>query len=180
MRKSLATPSVTSDTCASPAILAPGGGIMRGRVSRNQDLVLGVLRAAAGQALTAYEVLARLEAVRVRGPQTVYRALDALRQAGLVHRIESINAFTVCVHADGSGAHGAKRHGPGPHHVHLHRPAFAVCRDCGAIQELDDAPLAAALSVVADRTGYRVRERVIELVGACPTCAKTLQEPAVD
>lgn len=178
MRKSLATSSVTSDTCASPAILAPGGGIMRRRVSRNQDLVLGVLRAAAGRALTAYEVLARLEAVRVRGPQTVYRALDALRQAGLVHRIESINAFTVCVHADGTGAHGAKRHGPGPH-VHLHRPTFAVCRDCGAIQELDDAPLAAALDVVADRTGYRVRERVIELVGACPTCAKTSQEPTV-
>jgi len=56
---------------------------------------------------------------------------------------------------------------------------LAVCRDCGAIQELDDAPLAAALDVVADRTGYRVRERVIELVGACPTCAKTSQEPTV-
>ncbi|MCZ8147704.1 MAG: transcriptional repressor, partial [Roseomonas sp.] len=137
MRKSLATPSVTSDTCASPAILASGGGIMRARFSRNQDLVLGVLRAAAGQALTAYEVLARLEAVGVRGPQTVYRALDALRQAGLVHRIESINAFTVCVHD-----HADRHRGPDHDHDHGHRPAFAVCRGCGAIQELEDAALA--------------------------------------
>lgn len=152
---------------------------MRGRVSRNQDLVLGVLRAAAGRALTAYEILARLEAVGMRGPQTVYRALDALRQASLVHRIESLNAFTACVHDHGTGAHGAKRHGPGPHQGHLHRPAFAVCRDCGAIQELDDASLATALGVVADRTGYSVKDRVIELVGACPTCAKTSQESAV-
>jgi len=167
MRKSLATPSVTSDTCASHAILAPGGGIMRGRVSRNQDLVLGVLRAAAGQALTAYEVLARLEAVGVRGPQTVYRALDALRQAGLVHRIESINAFTVCVHD-----HADRHSGPDHDHDHGHRPAFAVCRRCGAIQELEDAALAAVLGVVVDRTGYRVEDRVIELVGSCPTCAE--------
>ena len=167
MRKSLATPSVTSDTCASRAILAPGGGIMRGKVSRNQDLVLGVLRAAAGQALTAYEVLARLEAVKVRGPQTVCRALDALRQAGLVHRIESINAFTVCVHD-----HAGRHRGPDHDHDHGHRPAFAVCRGCGAIQELEDAALAAVLGVVADRTGYRVEDGVIELVGACPTCAE--------
>lgn len=173
MRKSLATPSVTSDTCASPAILAPGGGIMRGRVSRNQDLVLGVLRAAAGQALTAYQVLARLEAVGVRGPQTVYRALDALRQAGLVHRIESINAFTVCMHD-----HADRHRGPDHDHDHGHRPAFAVCRGCGAIQELEDAALAAVLGVVADRTGYRVEDRVIELVGACPTCAEASRGPA--
>ncbi|MBM3409676.1 MAG: transcriptional repressor [Betaproteobacteria bacterium] len=167
MRKGLANPSVTSDTCASPAILAPGGGIMRGRVSRNQHLVLGVLRAAAGQALTAYEVLARLEAVGVRGPQTVYRALDALRKAGLVHRIESINAFTVCVHE-----HASRHRGPDHDHDHGHRPAFAVCRGCGAIQELEDAALAAVLGVVADRTGYRVEGCVIELVGTCPTCAE--------
>jgi Fur family zinc uptake transcriptional regulator len=62
--------------------------------------------------------------------------------------------------------------GPDHHHDHGHRPAFAVCRDCGAIQELEDAALAAVLGVVADRTGYRVEDRVIELVGACPTCAE--------
>jgi Fur family zinc uptake transcriptional regulator len=145
---------------------------MRGRVSRNQDLVLGVLRAAAGRALTAYQVLARLEAVGMRGPQTVYRALDALRQAGLIHRIESLNAFTVCVHDHDATGHGGTGHGPDLHHGHPHRPAFAVCRDCGAVRELEDAALAAVLGVVADRTGYRVEDRVIELVGACPACVE--------
>jgi Fur family zinc uptake transcriptional regulator len=145
---------------------------MRGRVSRNQDLVLGVLRAAAGRALTAYQVLARLEAVGMRGPQTVYRALDALRQAGLIHRIESLNAFTVCVHDHDPTGHGGMGHGPDHHHNPPHRPAFAVCRGCGAVSELEDAALAAVLGVVADRTGYRVEDRVIELVGACPACVE--------
>lgn len=139
---------------------------MRGRVSRNQSLVLGVLRSAVGRALTAYEVLARLEADGMRGPQTVYRALDALRQAGLVHRIESLNAFTACVHDLGIGAQD-----PHSAHDHGHRPAFAVCRNCGEVRELEDAALAAVLGVVADTTGFRVEQRVIELVGACPACA---------
>jgi Fur family zinc uptake transcriptional regulator len=142
------------------------------KLSRNQEPVLGVLRAASGHALTAYAVLARLEAAGVRGPQTVYRALEALQEAGLVHRIESLNAFTVCTHghqAAGAGDH-VQHHG--------HRPAFAVCRDCGAVSELEDAALAAVIGVVADRTGWRVRERVVELVGACPACAAVASRPA--
>ena len=31
-------------------------------------------------------------------PITIYRALDFLRENGLVHRIESRNAFVACVH----------------------------------------------------------------------------------
>ncbi|MGG5887166.1 Fur family transcriptional regulator [Falsiroseomonas sp. HC035] len=140
---------------------------MPARPSRNQDLVLGALRAAAGRALTAYEVLAQLGPAGIRGPQTVYRAPDALQQAGLIHRIESLNAFTLCVHDNATG-----HHGPDHQHDAGHRPAFAVCRGCSAVRELEDAALAAVLGVVADRTGFRVEDRVIELVGACPACAK--------
>ncbi|MFM7344077.1 MAG: Fur family transcriptional regulator [Tagaea sp.] len=146
--------------------MASGEARRRRKISRNQDLVLGVLRAAAGQALSAYDVLSRLEAVGVRGPQTVYRALDALRQAGLVHRIESLNAFTFCAHN-----HAAEAQSGHLHDEHAHRPAFAVCRDCGAIREMEDSALVAVLGEVADRSGYRVEDRVIELVGACPVCA---------
>lgn len=121
---------------------------------KNQRLVLECLRAVGGHALTAYELLARLSPAGLRGPQTVYRALESLRQAGLVHRIESLNAFSACTHA----------------HDHDHRPAFAVCRRCGAVAELDDAALNAVVNVAALRTGYAVEERVLELVGTCPDC----------
>ena len=132
------------------------------RRSRNTELVLAALRAEPGRALTAYDLLGRLAGEGLRGPPTVYRALDALLRGGQIHRIESLNAFAACSHGGDVGH---------DHHRHTHRPAFAVCRDCGAVQELEDPALAAVLGVVAERTGYRVEERVIELVGACGACA---------
>ena len=49
--------------------------------------------------LGAYEIIDRLADKAARpAPITVYRALDFLRDNGLVHRIESRNAFVACVH----------------------------------------------------------------------------------
>jgi Fur family zinc uptake transcriptional regulator len=138
----------------------------RDPLPRNQALVLGALRDAPGRALTAYELLARLHPAGMRGPQTVYRALEGLQRARLIHRIESLNAFTACTHA-----HAAHEQAAQDHDHHAHRPAFAVCRECGAVRELDDPALSAVLGVVADRSGFAVRDRVIELVGACGSCA---------
>jgi Fur family zinc uptake transcriptional regulator len=137
---------------------------MRDGLPRNQALVLAALRAEPGRVLTAYELLARLGPAGVRGPQTVYRALEGLRTSGLIHRVESLNAYTACAHVH---AHGDAGEG----HDHApHRPAFAVCRNCGAVRELDDPALAAVLGVVADRSGFAVQDRVIELIGTCPAC----------
>jgi len=135
-------------------------------LSRNQALVMGVLRAATGRAVTAYDVLDRLRPEGIRGPQTVYRALDALREAGLIHRIESLNAYTAPVSArPGCGCT------PVPYDDHAHPSAFAVCRRCGAVNDLEDAALAAVLGVAADGSGYGVDRHVVELVGTCPECA---------
>ena len=54
-------------------------------------------RAASHQAIGAYEVLDRLAARGERlAPISVYRAIDALVAAGIVHRFESRNAFFAC------------------------------------------------------------------------------------
>jgi len=129
-------------------------------LTTNQAKILAALRRRPGHALTAYQVLESLQVEGIRGPQTVYRALDALLRAGLAHRIESLNAFTACTHHD----HGHP----------AHRPAFAVCRSCGRIAELDDQALSAVLGVVEERTGFEVEERVVELVGRCSACASCL------
>ena len=48
--------------------------------------------------LGAYEIMDRAAAHGARpAPITIYRALDFLRDNGLVHRIESRNAFVACV-----------------------------------------------------------------------------------
>ena len=54
---------------------------------------------ASHQPLGAYELIDRLAVRGARpAPITIYRALDFLREQGLVHRIESRNAFIACVH----------------------------------------------------------------------------------
>ena len=55
-------------------------------------------------------------------PISVYRAIDALLEAGVIHRLESKNAFFACRRLD----HTAGR-----------RPIFLACEKCNAVQEVD-------------------------------------------
>jgi len=102
----------------------------------------------------AYDILARLadETGRVQ-PPTVYRALEFLRAQGLVHRIESRNAFIGC-------AQPARRHAG----------QFLLCRACGEAEELEDERSLAPLERQATARGYRLERRTVELEGLCPRC----------
>ena len=72
-------------------------------------------RRASHQAIGAYEVLDRLAARGERlAPISVYRAIDALVAAGIVHRFESRNAFFAC------------------HAGHEQRQLVLACEACGA------------------------------------------------
>ncbi len=104
--------------------------------------------------LGAYELLASLRAER-RGaaPPTVYRALDFLRRQGLVHRIESLNAFVGC--PDPDTPHGGQ---------------FLICRACGLAAELNDDTVDRAIRESAARAGFTVGRPIIEIEGLCPHC----------
>lgn len=106
------------------------------------------------QPVGAYDVLERLAAERGRvAPPTVYRALDFLVSEGLVHRIDSRNAFVGCVRADGA-----------------HRASFLICRECGAIAEVVDPDLDAAVENLARRAGFEIDRRIVEIEGRCAAC----------
>ena len=68
--------------------------------------------------LGAYEVIDELAKTMPRpAPITVYRALDFLMENGLVHRIESRNAFLACAHD----------------HDETSMVAFLICELCGSV-----------------------------------------------
>src|SRR5262249_11344265 len=68
------------------------------RLTPTRRKVLAALRAS-HKPLGAYEIIDRLALKGPRlAPITAYRALEFLRENGLVHRIESRNAFIACVH----------------------------------------------------------------------------------
>src|SRR3979490_3492568 len=77
--------------------------------------------------LGAYEVIDELAKSMPRpAPITVYRALDFLMENGLVHRIESRNAFLACAHDHEPTAMGA----------------VLICDRCGSVGGSPAAPSA--------------------------------------
>jgi Fur family zinc uptake transcriptional regulator len=99
-----------------------------------------------------------LEALRGKSgaaaPPTVYRALDFLIAQGLVHRLESLNAYVGC-----------------PQPETGHATQFLICTDCGEVTELDDADVAIAARQRAVAAGFIVDRLTIELAGRCLDCA---------
>src|SRR6202521_1791611 len=89
------------------------------RLTPMRRRVLEIL-AASHTPLGAYEIMDRIGRQGPRpAPITVYRALDFLRENGLVHRIESRNAFIACVHD----------------HATSDPVVFLICEKCGAVGE---------------------------------------------
>lgn len=108
------------------------------------------------QPVKAYELLEQLSDGQKRAaPPTVYRALDFLCQTGLVHRLESLNAFIGCARPD-------KRHSA----------QFLICTRCGAVAEMDDAELTAKINASARRLGFNVTDEKIEVTGECRACRR--------
>ena len=105
----------------------------------------------------AYEVLRRLSQEHARAaPPTVYRALDFLLEQGLIHRIESLNAFVGC-------------HDP----TDRHTGQFLICDDCGSAAELQDSRINKAISAGATKAGFAVARSTVEVRGLCPGCRET-------
>jgi Fur family zinc uptake transcriptional regulator len=103
----------------------------------------------------AYDIIERMAA---RGPRpapiTIYRALDFLMARGLIHKIESRNAYVACTHAhEGAPA------------------ALLVCTDCGTVAELDSPEAADLLRQGARDKGFSPTRLVIELAGFCAACS---------
>ena len=111
----------------------------------------------------AYDILENLSKARSQAaeddartrvaPPTVYRALDFLLEHGLIHRIDSLNAFVGC------GQIG-----------HTDKTYFLICRDCGEAAEIHDAALTAALATCAKNADFMVERETVEIAGLCPKC----------
>ncbi|MEM8877082.1 MAG: Fur family transcriptional regulator [Pseudomonadota bacterium] len=123
-------------------------------LTKNQTLVMGAL-SNADSPLSAYTILDKLRDDGLRAPLQVYRALDKLVEFGLVHRLESLNAFVACRHT-ACGDHG--------------QTVFMICEPCGKTIEITDKAIAKRLTTLAGDVGFALRRATIELRGTCETC----------
>lgn len=102
----------------------------------------------------AYDILARLKSEgRPAAPPTVYRALEFLIDAGLVHRLDSLNAFIGC-----------------PDPARAHAGQFLICESCRVVVEIDDREIDTHLAERAKERGFAVTRQMLELQGLCEAC----------
>ncbi len=123
-----------------------------------EQLVLGVLRAQP-RPHSAYDLIDELRSHGVSAPATVYRALQHLIKLGLVHRLETLNAFVACAE--------------GKHCATARNIVFAICDDCGRVEEISEIDLPAGISRWAKASRFAVRSTTFELRGQCGACGGT-------
>lgn len=125
-------------------------------LTKNQTLVMGALSNADGP-LSAYSILDELREHGFRAPLQVYRALEKLVELGLVHRLESLNAFVACQHTSCGGDR-------------KENVLFAICETCGNVQELVNDKLLKTVKTLASDVEFNLSQSVIELRGQCANC----------
>jgi Fur family transcriptional regulator, zinc uptake regulator len=104
----------------------------------------------------AYDLAAHIKTDHGRklAPISIYRALDFLMEQGLAHRLNSINAYSACLHDHAPGA----------------VIAFMICETCGGVDEGTDAALVDALQASSSKLGFTAQKTMIELSGRCEHC----------
>lgn len=106
-------------------------------------------------AIGAYNLLAKLQQHDPAAkPATIYRALDFLGKQGFVHKIESINAYTLCHHLSEC----------------YHPVQLLICDQCGKVDEIQSNSLHNAINELAEKQQFRVSHQIIEAHGLCAEC----------
>ncbi len=121
-------------------------------ITPRDQLVLDCLRAKRGP-MTAYDLIDALRGEGLSAPPSVYRVLTRLLERGLIHRLQSLNAFVACCH---------------DHHDRV--PVFTICEACGGIAEFDEAKVGAALAHTAGQASFALSKAAVEVTGLCSAC----------
>jgi len=124
------------------------------KLTKNQELVLKALEGSASPK-SAYALLDDLRGDGLKAPLQIYRALEKLMELGLVHRLESLNAFVACQL---------------PECKNPQMTAFTICDSCGYVAEVSDGDLSGQLSALAKDTAFELKTSSIELHGTCDAC----------
>ncbi len=125
------------------------------QLTTNQQRVLATLQQSS-KPLSAYKILESLKGEGLNSATQIYRALGHLAEQGLVHRLESLNAYMKCELP--SSCKGVR--------------AFAICDSCGKVDEFVVPLLNRYLGTWMKQNVFSLGNSIIELHGKCATCSK--------
>ena len=110
------------------------------------------------KAVKAYDLLDRIRPQQnAAKPATIYRALDFLIEQGLIHRVESLNAFIGCNCS-----------------WHQHEQLLLICNNCQEVEERSAPEVMQAISREIKQANFIVHSKTIEIHGRCAKCAETM------
>jgi len=105
--------------------------------------------------LKAYELLYRLLQIKQNAkPPTVYRVLDYFVDFGVVHKVESIQSYTLCREPE-------KRYS---------FEILMVCNHCHQVNEFYDFNLHVLVQQIAQDHHFHLGQGAVELKGICDKC----------
>jgi len=102
---------------------------------------------------SAYDILDAFRDHGIRAPVQVYRELKKLLECGLIHKVESLNAYIACKHEHRSG-----------------QSVVAICNDCGSVQEMSVSVFSDHFQSLSDWEEFTPQEMNIEVKGRCSDC----------
>jgi len=105
--------------------------------------------------VSAYELIDRLAAGGRRlAPVSIYRILDVLQKVGVVHKLESRNAYFACM----------------THHGGDLYPIVLICDGCGRVAEHEAPDAMTAIMKTTMAKDFAVKSAVLEVSGVCGEC----------
>lgn len=106
--------------------------------------------------IKAYDILDKLKDLDYSAkPPTVYRTLDFLLANGLVHKLNSLNAYVGCSH-------------PREHSECY----FLICSECHEIKECCDRLLDDAIAKTTGKNKFSPSHTTLEIEGKCCECMR--------
>ncbi len=112
--------------------------------------------------LSAYEIVDRMKTRSERSmpAMSVYRILDFLESASLVHKIESQNKYVACRHIQCD---------------HQHQSAqFLICQSCDYVREINlNHIVLEDVQRLAEMEDFNLEFSVMEFNGLCHNCQQT-------
>ena len=102
----------------------------------------------------AYDILDKLDSKSSSAkPPTVYRSLDFLAANGLVHKLNSLNAYVGCSHPS-----------------RKHACYFLICKVCHEVKECCNQMLTNAIDNTSRKNNFKVSSVTLEIEGVCEHC----------
>ena len=83
----------------------------------------------------------------------MYRALNALTEKGVIHRLESLNSYTLCQCEE-----------------HVHEAILSICDDCGSVEETVAPEVLKTMASVLGKSGFEPSRHIVEIHGTCADC----------